>query len=171
MYRNEHKDASSESSEKKASEPQQNKQAETPKLAESKPELKEKTAEASKVHEATTDAKTASYEAFNTAILNDPKADYVKSSLDSGELLQRDSIMDTVAHKKELEAKKQQEIQDKQKEEASKQHQQLDDKQKAEDKKKREEAKKQIKKHQNESFMFQVGKGLHNIMSSLFGLK
>jgi len=105
------------------------------------------------VNESTTDAKAASYEAFNTAIANDPKAEYIKSSLDAGELLQRDSIMDTVAHRKEQEAKKH-ENEDKQKEGDKKQ---LDDKQKAEDKKKREEAKKQLKKHQNESFMFKVG--------------
>ena len=61
------------------------------------------------VHETTLDAKNAAYEAFNTAVLNDPKAEYVTKSLDAGELLQRDSIMDTVAHKKEQEAKKHEE--------------------------------------------------------------
>merc|ERR1711937_346761 len=108
------------------------------------------------------DAKNAAYEAFNTAILNDPKADYVRESLDRGELLQHDSIMDTVAHKKEQEAKKHEE--DEKKKQAE-QHQ-LDDKQKAEDQKKRQEAKTQIKKHQNASFMYQVGEGLHRMFSS-----
>ena len=107
MYRNEHKEPSNDIAEKKPSEPVNKPAAETPKLAEAKSEQKEKAlVEAAKVHESSTDAKTAAYEAFNTAILNDPKADYVKGSLDAGELLQRDSIMDTVAHKKEQEAKK-----------------------------------------------------------------
>ena len=76
-----------------------------PKLAES-----EKPADMTKtVSEQTLDAKNAAYEAFNTAVLNDPKADYVRESLDRGELLQHDSIMDTVAHKKEQEAKKHEE--------------------------------------------------------------
>lgn len=165
LYRNEHPEAfSNNANTTKQAAPEPPKAKETPKLAESdKSEKKEETAKT--VHEGTTDAKSAAYEAFNTAVLNDPKADYVRGSLDAGELLQRDSIMDTVAHKKEQEAKKH-ELEQKNKE--GEQHQ-LDEKQKAEDKKKREDAKKQLKNHQHASFMFKIGEGLHYMMAKLFG--
>jgi len=50
------------------------------------------------------EAKQASFENFKFAVDHDPKEEYIAKT----EFLQHDSIMDTVAHRKEIEAKKKQ---------------------------------------------------------------
>lgn len=49
------------------------------------------------------EAKQASFENFKFAVDHDPKEEYITKNI---EFLQHDSIMDTVEHRKEIEAKK-----------------------------------------------------------------
>ena len=50
------------------------------------------------------EAKSASFENFKFAVEHDPKEEYIAKNT---EFVQHDSVMDTLAHKKEKEAQKQ----------------------------------------------------------------